>query len=88
MLDMSARSLERVLYYEDYLVTDPGDTPLQPQQLLNEVEYQEFAQQYGDSFEAMMGAEALQKLLARIDLDEMMVTLEEDMENTKSKATR
>src|SRR6516225_8800618 len=56
MLDMSARQLERVIYYEDYIVIDPGKTPLQKTQLLNEVEYREAQEQYGEDFVAGMGA--------------------------------
>jgi DNA-directed RNA polymerase, beta'' subunit/160 kD subunit len=65
MLDMSARQLERVIYYEDYIVIDPGKTPLQKTQLLNEVEYREAQEQYGEDFVAGMGAEAIKKLLPR-----------------------
>src|SRR5438552_3815200 len=62
MLDMSARQLERVIYYEDYIVIDPGKTPLQKTQLLNEVEYREAQEQYGEDFVAGMGAEAVDAL--------------------------
>src|SRR5439155_867221 len=65
MLDMSARQLERVIYYEDYIVVDPGQTPLQKTQLLNEVEFREAQEQYGEGFNAGMGAEAVKKLLQR-----------------------
>ena len=65
MLDMSARQLERVIYYEDYIVIDPGKTPLTKTQLLNEVEYREAQEQYGEDFVAGMGAEAVKKLLCR-----------------------
>ena len=54
MLDMSARQLERVIYYEDYVVIDPGQTPLQRTQLLNEAEYREAQDQYGENFRAGM----------------------------------
>ena len=57
-------SLERVLYYEDYLVVDPGDTPLKDKQLLSELEYREAIENYGDTFDAKMGAEAVHDLLA------------------------
>ena len=55
MLDMTARQLERVIYYEDYLVVDPGKTPLQRCQLLTETEYREAQEQYGESFTAKHG---------------------------------
>src|SRR5574344_471565 len=88
LLDMTATALDRVIYYEDYLVTDPGDTPLKPNQLLTEAEYQDYFEQYGDSFEAIMGAESIRKVLSRIDLDAFMKSLEEEIETTKSKQTR
>ena len=88
MLDMTANSLERVIYYEDYLVTDPGDTPLKPNQLLTEAEYQDYFEQYGDSFEAIMGAEGIRKVLTRVDMEQLMQQLEEEIENTKSKQIR
>jgi len=88
VLDMTATSLERVLYYEDYLVTDPGDTPLQYQQLLSEPEYYEAIEKYGENFEAAMGASAVRKCLGKIDLEQLMVDLGEQIEVTKSKQTR
>src|ERR671926_148151 len=88
MLDMSARQLERVIYYEDYIVIDPGKTPLQKTQLLNEVEYREAQEQYGEDFIAGMGAEAVKRLLAEIDLNKLNKELEEAMGNTKSKQIR
>ncbi len=88
MLDMSARHLERVIYYEDYIVTEPGDTPLERGQLLTEHELRDAEDDYGeDTFRAGMGAEALQDLLGQIDLAPLLEQLEEDMENTKSKQT-
>src|SRR6266496_669313 len=88
MLDMSARQLERVIYYEDYIVIDPGKTPLQKTQLLNEVEYREAQEQYGEDFVAGMGAEAVKKLLAEIDLNKLNKELEKAMATTKSKQIR
>src|SRR5213082_1195380 len=88
MLDMSARQLERVIYYEDYIVIDPGKTPLQRAQLLNEVEYREAQEQYGEDFVAGMGAEAIKKLLAEIDLNKLNRELEKAMSATKSKQIR
>ena len=88
MLDMSARHLERVIYYEDYIVTEPGETPLERGQLLTEIELRDAEDDYGeDSFRAGMGAEALQDLLSQVNLPELSVQLEEDMENTRSKQT-
>jgi DNA-directed RNA polymerase subunit beta' len=88
MLDMSARQLERVIYYEDYIVIDPGKTPLQKTQLLNEVEYREAQEQYGEDFVAGMGAEAIKKLLSEIDLNKLNKELEKAMSATKSKQIR
>jgi len=88
VLDMTSTNLERVLYYEDYLVIDPGETPLKAKQLLSEMEYREAQEKYGDNFVAKMGAEAIRDLLQKVDLDELMVELEVQMENTRSKQTR
>ena len=71
LLDMTMRDLERVLYFEAYVVIDPGDTPLEEKQVLSEEQYREVRGEYGDSYVAKMGAEAIQELLRRIDLDEM-----------------
>ncbi|MEZ5299164.1 MAG: DNA-directed RNA polymerase subunit beta' [Verrucomicrobiales bacterium] len=88
MLDMTARQLERVIYYEDYIVTDPGSTPLEKGQLLTEIEYHEAEEEYGDTFRAGMGAEAVQELLSQINLAELVTELEEAMTKTRSKQTR
>ena len=88
VLDMSARELERVLYYEDYIVVDPGDTPLQARQLLKEEEYREALEKYGETFTARMGAEGVREILAAIQLEEELEHLETEMENTRSKQTR
>ena len=88
MLDLTANALERVLYYEDYLVMDPGDTPLKAMQLLGEAEYHDALEKYGESFEAQMGAEAVRRCLGKLDLDRVMHDLEEEIENTRSKQTR
>lgn len=69
ILDMSPRSLEKVLYFASYIVTDPGDTPLYEKQLLTEGEYREALDKYGNSFKASMGAEAIKELLSKIDLE-------------------
>src|ERR1700676_2228112 len=88
MLDRSSRQLERVIYYEDYIVIDPGQTQLQKTQLLNEQEYREAQEQYGDTFVAGMGAEAIKMLLSQIELHSLNAELEESMNNTKSKQIR
>ncbi|MCE9614137.1 MAG: DNA-directed RNA polymerase subunit beta' [Lentisphaerae bacterium] len=88
MLDMTTASLERVLYYEDYLVTEAGDTPLKDRQLLSEMEYREALEKYGETFEAKMGAEAIRDALRKINLDTLMDELEVQMERSRSKQTR
>src|SRR5215218_8601773 len=89
MLDMSSRQLERVIYYEDYLVIDPGNTPLTKGQLLTETEYREALEQYGEeSFTAGMGGQAVRDLLAAIDLATLQKELEEQMGATRSKQNR
>jgi len=86
VLDMTARELERVIYYEDYMVIDPGNTPLKPNQLLTEREYQEAIQAYGkDSFIAKMGGEAIREALARVDMAKLISELESQMAETTSK---
>src|SRR5260370_11826922 len=85
VVDMSARQLERVIYYEDYIVIDPGKTPLQKTQLLNEVEYREAQEQYGEDFVAGMGAEAIRKLLAEIDLNKLNKELGKQQSANKNK---
>ncbi len=88
MLDMSARQLERVIYYEDYIVTDPGNTPLEKAQLLTEMEYREAQEEYGTSFTAGMGAEAIKELLSQADLPALVTELEDAMTKTRSKQVR
>ncbi|TVR54108.1 MAG: DNA-directed RNA polymerase subunit beta' [Puniceicoccaceae bacterium] len=86
LLDMTARSLERVIYYENYLVVDPGRTPLEEKQLLTESEYLQAIDEYGeDSFVARMGAEAVRDVLSRMDLDATVLELQEAMRGTRSK---
>ncbi|MBN8710845.1 MAG: DNA-directed RNA polymerase subunit beta' [Verrucomicrobia bacterium 61-8] len=88
MLDMTSRQLERVIYYEDYIVIDPGSTPLQRCQLLTEGEFREAEDQYGDDFVAGMGAEAIQKLLEQTDLQNLHDEIEQQMTATRSKQLR
>jgi len=83
ILDMSPRSLEKVLYFASYVVLDPKDTPLLKKQLLNEKEYREAIDKYGeDSFVAGMGAEAIKTLLQEIDLEELGRSLKEELKNS------
>ena len=83
ILDMSPRALEKVLYFASYIVTDPKETPLLKKQLLNEKEYREACDKYGeDSFVASMGAEAIQELLAEIDLEAGSKELKEELKQS------
>ncbi len=79
MLDMTPRNLEKVLYFSVYVVIDPGSTPLQKNQILEEKEYEEYRLRYEDDFKAGMGAEAIKELLAEIDLEELSAQLKEDV---------
>ncbi|WP_040953132.1 DNA-directed RNA polymerase subunit beta' [Gorillibacterium massiliense] len=78
-LDMSPRSLEEVIYFASYVVTDAGDTPLEKKQLLSEKEYRSYREKYGYAFQAGMGAEAVKKLLQDIDLDRELEMLKEEL---------
>src|SRR5467141_323828 len=89
VLDMTARNLERVIYYEDYLVIDAGSTPLKQNQLLNENEFREAKETYGaEAFKAKMGAEAVREALERVDLAKGTEHLQVAMTETKSKQIR
>src|SRR6195256_782161 len=86
LLAMKTTSLEKVIYFQDYVVTNPGDTALKPQQLLTEEEYRQARETYGDTaFEASMGAEAIRKLLQALDLVKLSVVLREELRDTGSK---
>ena len=88
-LDMTARHLERVIYYEDYMVIDPGNTPLKQNQLLTEHEFREARETYGaEAFVAKMGAEAVREGLCRVDLVKQAEELQVAMTETKSKQIR
>ena len=83
MLDISPKVLENVLYFSQYIVTDPGDCrDLAKYQVLSETEYNDMREKYEDDFQAGMGAESIQKLLAEIDLDELSAQLREDLESS------
>jgi DNA-directed RNA polymerase subunit beta' len=86
MLDMTLREIERVLYFESFVVTDAGMTTLEKGQLLTDEDYFEAIEQHGDSFVAKMGAEAIGDLLREMKLDVEAANIREDMENTKSEA--
>ena len=88
LLDMKTTHLERVIYYQDYLVIDPGDTPLKEKSLLSEEEYRFAREKYGDEFEADMGAEAIRTMINRLELPSLFDELKEEYENTRSKQKR
>ncbi|KTD18613.1 DNA-directed RNA polymerase subunit beta' [Legionella jordanis] len=84
LLDMTLRDIERVLYFEAFVVVDPGMTELERGQLLNDEAYLDAMEQYGDEFDARMGAEAIRDLLRQIDLEEEIRTLREELPTTNS----
>ncbi len=83
ILDMSPRSLEKVLYFAAYVVIDPGRTSLMKNQILTEKEYREYYEKYGDMFRAGMGAESILEMLQNIDLEELYQELKADLEGAK-----
>ncbi len=84
MLDMTLREIERVLYFEAYVIIEPGMTQLERGQLLTEEGYLDAIEQYGDEFDARMGAEAIRELLVTLDIDEEVDTLREEIPATRS----
>jgi len=85
LLNMKTADLEKVILFQDYVVTDPGQTPLKPQQVLSEEEYRSAYEKYRDDFKAEMGAEAIQTLLEALNLDQIAGELREDLKKTASK---
>ncbi|MFN5289936.1 MAG: DNA-directed RNA polymerase subunit beta' [Planctomycetia bacterium] len=90
LLDMKTTSLEKIIYFQDYVVTEPGETPLKKGQLLTEEEYRRTRDTYGENFKAEMGAEAVRKLLNGLNLVELSVDLRAklDEENAKGKPSK
>ena len=84
-LDLSVKVLERVLYFEEYIVIDPGDTDLLPMQVLTEREYAIAAEEFGDEFEVGMGAEAVKELLSTFNLQELADNLKREIRESRSK---
>ena len=81
LLDLTPRILEKVLYFANYIVTDPGFTPLEKCQILTEKEYRDMREKYEDDFDAGMGAEAIKKLLQQIDCEQLSAELKEQLAN-------
>jgi DNA-directed RNA polymerase subunit beta' len=88
LLDLTLKDLERVLYFENYIVMDPKDTPLVKGNLLTDEQLYRAKEEYGDRFEAGIGAEAIKRMLGELDLEELSATLRAEMINTKSEAKR
>ncbi|HOE88772.1 MAG: DNA-directed RNA polymerase subunit beta' [Spirochaetes bacterium ADurb.Bin315] len=88
LLDITRNALQSILYYEKYVVINSGDTTLKPKQLLTEEEYWDAREQFGDSFEAGMGAEAVKKLLTNLNLEELSRELREQMRQKADKADK
>src|SRR3569833_2653690 len=86
VLDMTLRDIERVLYFEAYVVTDPGMTPLKKCQIMSEDDYAAMYEEFGDDFTAFMGAEGIRELLRSIDIDRDVETLRQDLKDSKSEA--
>src|SRR2546426_3043044 len=84
LLDISLRDLERVLYFEAYVVVDPGDTELKPNQLLNEEQYRKAREEHQHRFKAQMGAEAIKELLKRVSIDRLAIELRDKMKTELS----
>ena len=80
LLDLTPRVLEKVLYFANYIVTDPGFTPLEKCQILTEKEYRDMREKYEDDFDAGMGAEAVKKLLQQVDCEKLSAELREELE--------
>ncbi|MFA7705931.1 MAG: DNA-directed RNA polymerase subunit beta' [Candidatus Omnitrophota bacterium] len=83
LLDIGLRDLERIIYYEEYVVVDPGNTPLKKKELLTDEQYQEALNKYGTNFKAKIGAEAIVELLKELDLDVVCRKLRKDLEKSK-----
>ncbi len=88
LLDMNVRELEGVLYYEQYIVIDPGETPLRKGELLTEEKYQEYSEQYSGKFSAKIGAEAIYDLLKELDLDRMIAQLQKEARLSRAEQTQ
>ncbi len=88
LLNLTMRDLERVLYYEAYIVMDPGSSPLKPREILSEERYQEVTKTYGKSVVAKMGAEAVHELLASLDLNQMARQFHKELQTQKTEQTQ
>lgn len=87
-LDMTLRDLEKVLYFESYVVVEPGNTPLKEKELLSEERYRKAVEEYGAEFRAEMGAEGIKELLKKVDMKKLSAELREEMRKTASEAKK
>ncbi len=88
LLDLTLKELEKVLYFDSYIVLDPGDTPLHQRELLGEERYRQLREQHGNSFKVGIGAEAVKELLAGLKLEELAEELRQEISKTNSVAKR
>ncbi|MFH1857570.1 MAG: DNA-directed RNA polymerase subunit beta', partial [Candidatus Omnitrophota bacterium] len=88
LLDLNTRELESILYYEQYVVIDPGETPLKKRELISDEKYQEYMEQYGGKFTAEIGAEAIRDLLKEVDLDKLIAQLHREAKSSKAEQTQ
>ena len=88
LLELNLRELERVIYYEEYVVIEPGDTPLKRGDLLSDEKYQQMVENYGHKFVAKMGAEAIRDMLQEVDLEKLNTKLHSDLKKAKGEATQ
>jgi len=86
LLDIGLRDLEKVVYYEEYIIIDPGETDLKKKELVNDDKYHELLNKYGSSFKAKIGAEAISDLLKELDLDAFSKKLRRQLESVKEGA--
>ncbi|AQQ71333.1 DNA-directed RNA polymerase subunit beta' [Limihaloglobus sulfuriphilus] len=85
LLGMKTSEIEKIVYFQDYVVTDPGDTPLKKNQLLSEEEYRDMLTKYGSAFKVNMGAEAIKEMIHSLNLNELSITLRDEIRATNSK---
>jgi DNA-directed RNA polymerase subunit beta' len=88
LLDITLKNMEKVLYFDSYVVLDPKETPLEKYQLLSEEKYLDARKRYGNSFEAGIGAEVVEEMLSQINLEELYTNLREEIRSTNSMAKR
>jgi DNA-directed RNA polymerase subunit beta' len=88
LLGITLRELEKILYYEEYIVIDPGETGLKERELLNDERYRQYSQEHKDGFKAMMGAEAVREILKKVDLAKLSSKINKDFKNSKGEQTQ